>query len=68
MVSSNLVYLEFRSESDFSLAWGDGRYIFASLFTSLGLRSSGFLEGVSGELLVFHNLRSYVISRGVGGR
>ena len=68
MVSSNLVYIGFGSEGDFSLSWGDGGSFFASLFTSLSLASSGFLEGVSGKLLVLHNLRSYVISRGDGGR
>ena len=68
MVSSNLVYIGFGSEGNFSLSWGDGRSFFASLSTSLGLASSGFLESVSGELVVLHNLRSYVISRGDGGR
>ena len=68
MVSSNLVYIGFGSEGDFSLSWGDGRSFLASVFTSLGLASSVFLVGVSGELLVLHNLSSYVISRGDGGR
>ena len=68
MVSSNLVYMGFGSEGDFSLSWYDGGSFFASLFTGLGLTSSGFLEGISGELLVLHNLKSYVISRGDGGR
>ena len=58
VVSSNLVYIAFGSEGDFSLPWADGRSFFASLFPSLGLASSGFLEGVSGELLVLHDLRS----------
>ena len=68
MVSSNLVYIWFESEGDFSLSWGDGRSFFASLFAGLSLPGSGFLEGVSCELLVLHNLRNYVISRGNGGR
>ena len=62
VISSNLVYRWFGSEGDFSLSHGDGRFFFACLFTSPGLASSGFLEGVSGELLVFHNLGRYVIS------
>ena len=70
MVSSNHVYIGFGSKGDFSLSWYDGGSFFASLFTGLGLASSCFLEGISGELLVLHNLRSYVriISRGDGGR
>ena len=62
------MYIGFGCESDFSLSWGDGRSFFASLFTSVGLASSGFLEGVSGQLLVLHNLRSYVMRRGDGVR
>ena len=68
MVSSNLVYIEFGSESDFSRSWDNGGSFFASLFACLSLAGSGFLEGVSGELLVLHNLRSYVISSGDRGR
>ena len=68
MVSSNLVYIGFGSEGNFNSSWYDGGSFFVSLFTGLGLVSSGFLEGISGELLVLHNLRSYVISRGDGGR
>ena len=68
MFSLNLVYIEFGSEGDFSLFWYDGRSFFASLYTFLCLASYGFLEGISGELLVLHNLRSYVVSRGDGGR
>ena len=68
MVSSNLVYIGFRSESDFSCSWDDGVSFFVSLFAGLSLAGSGLLEGVSGELLVLHNLRSYVISRRDSGR
>ena len=68
MVSSNFVYMGFGSESNFSFAWGDRRSFFASLLTGGGLASSSLLEGCSGELLVLHNLRSYVISRRNGGR
>ena len=68
MVASNLVYIGFGSEGDFSLSWYDGGFFFASLFAGLGLASSGFLQSISGELLVLHNLRSYVISRVDGGR
>ena len=68
MVWSNLVYIGFGSEGNFSLSWGDGGSFFASPLTSLRLARSGFLEGVSGELLVLHNLRSYVISRDDRGR
>ena len=68
MVSSNLVYIWFGSERDFSRSWYDGGSFFASLFTGLGLASSGFLEAISGKLLVLHNLRSYLISRGDCGR
>ena len=46
------MYIGFGSEGDFSLSWYDGGSFFASLFAGLGLASSGFLEGVSGELLV----------------
>ena len=58
----------FGSEGDFSCSWDNGGFFFASFFAGLSLAGSGFLEGVSGELLVLHNLRSYVISRGDGGR
>ena len=68
MVSSNPVYIGFRSESDFSCSWYDGGSFFASLLAGLSLAGSGFLEWVSGQLLVLHDLRSYVISRGDGGR
>ena len=67
MVSPNLVYIGFGSEGDFSCFWDDGGSFFASFLAGLSLAGSGFLEGVSGELLVLHNLRSYVISRGDGG-
>ena len=68
MVSSDFVYIGFGSESNFSLAWGDRGSFFASLLTSGSLAGSCLLEGCSGELLVFHDLRSYVISRGDIGR
>ena len=68
VVLSNLVYIGFGSEGNFSLSWDNGWSVFASLFAGLGLAGSGFLEGVSGELLVLHNLRSYVIRRGDSGR
>ena len=62
------MYIGFGSESDFSCSRDDGGSFFAPLFAGLSLAGSGFLESVSGELLVLHNLRSYVISRGDGGR
>ena len=62
------MYIGFGSEGDFSLSWYDGSSFFASFFTGLGLASCDFLEGVSGELLVSHDLRCSVISRGDGGR
>ena len=68
MVSSYLVYIGFGSEGNFSFAWGDWGSFFASLLASGSLASSSLLEGCSGDLLVFHDLRSYVISRGDGGR
>ena len=68
MVSSYFVYIGFRSEGNFSLAWGDRGYFFSSLLAGGSLPGSGLLKGCSGELLVFHDLRSYVISRRDGGR
>ena len=68
MVSSDFVYIGFGSEGDFCFAWGDRGSFFASLLTGGSLASSSLLEGCSGELLVLHDLRSYVISRGDGGR
>ena len=68
MVSSDFVYIGFGSEGNFSFAWRDWGSFFASLLAGGSLAGSGFLEGCSGELLVFHDLRSYVISRGDGGR
>ena len=68
MVLSNIEYIGFGSESDFSLFWYDGGFLFSSLFTALSLASSSSLEGISGELLILHNLRSNVISRAEGGR
>ena len=68
MVSSYFVYIGFGPEGDFSPSRGDRWAFFASLLTGTSLASSCLLEGGSGELLVLHNLRSYVISRGDGGR
>ena len=68
MISSDFVYIGFGSEGDFSLAWGNWGSFFASLLISGSLAGSCLLEGCSGELLVFHDLRSYVISRRDGGR
>ena len=68
MVSSHLVYIGFGSEGDFSCSGDDRGSFFASLFAGLSLAGTGFLEGISGELLVLYNLRGYVISRGDGGR
>ena len=68
MVLSYLVYIGFRSEGNFSFAWGDWGSFFASLLAGGSLVSSSLLKGCSGELLVLHDLRSYVISRGNGGR
>ena len=62
MVSSDFVYIGFGSEGNFSLAWGDWGSFLASLLAGGNLAGSGFLESCSGALLVFHDLRSYVIS------
>ena len=55
-------------ESKFCFAWGNRWSFFASFLASSCLASSCLLEGSSGKLQVFHDLRSYVISRGDGGR
>jgi len=68
VVSSNLVYIGFGSKGNFSFAWSNSWSFFTSFLASSCLASSCFLEGGSGELLVFHDLRRYVISRGDGGR
>ena len=68
MVLSDLVHIWFRSEGNFSFAWGNQGPFFASPLAGGSLASSGFLEGCPSELLVLHNLRSYVIGRGDGGR
>ena len=68
IVSSYCVYIAFEFEGNFGLFWGDGWSFFASLFSGLGLASACLVEGVSGELLVSHHLRSYVIGKGKGGR
>ena len=68
MVSSDFVYIGFGSKGNFGFAWGDWGSFFASLLTGGSLASSSLLKGCSGELLVLHDLRSYVISRGDGGR
>ena len=68
MVSSDFVYIGFGSEGNFSFAWGNRGSFFASLLAGGSLASSSLLKGCSGELLVLHDLRSYVISRGDGGR
>jgi len=68
VVWSNLVYIGFGSEGNFSIAWGNSWSFFTSFPGSSGLASLCFLEGGSGEPLAFHDLRSYVISRWDGGR
>ena len=68
MVSSDFVYIGFGSEGNFCSAWGDWGFFFAFLLAGGSLASSSLLKGCSGELLVLHDLRSYVISRGDGGR
>jgi len=68
VVSSNLVYIGFRSQGNFSFAWGNRWSFYLSFLASSFLASSCFLEARSGELLVLYDLRSYVISRGDGGR
>ena len=68
MVSSDFVYIGFESEGNFSFTWSDWGSFFASLLASGSLAGSGLLEGGSGQLLVLHYLRSYVISRGDGSR
>jgi len=67
VVSCNLVYIGFGPEGNFSFAWGNRWSFFETFLASSCLASSCFLEGGSGELLVFQDLRSYVISRGDGG-
>jgi len=62
------VYIGFGSEGNVSFTWGNRWSFFASFLVSSCLASSSFLEGGSGELLVIHDLRSYVISRENGGR
>ena len=62
------MYIRFGSAWNFSSAWGNRWSFFASLLASSCLARSWSLEGGSGELLVFHDLRSYVISRGDSGR
>jgi len=62
------VYIGFGSEGNFSFVSGNRWSFFASFLASSCLASSCFLEGGSGELLVSHDLRSYVISRGDRGR
>ena len=68
MVSSDFVYIGFGSEGNFSFTWSDWGSFFSSLLASGSRAGSSLLEGCSGELLVFHDLRSYVISRGDGCR
>ena len=58
----------FGSEGNFSFAWGNEWSFLAAFLASSCLASSCFLEGGSGALLIFHDLRSYVISRGDRGR
>jgi len=57
------VYIGFGSEGNFSFAWGNSWSFFAFFLASSFLASSCFLEGSSGELLVFDDLRGSVISR-----
>ena len=64
MVSSYLVSIGFRSEGDSCFSGGDSGSFSASLLACGSLSTSGLLEGCSSELLVLHDLRSYVISRG----
>jgi len=68
LVSSNLVYIGFGSKANLSFACGNRRFFFAAFLASSCLMSSCFLECGSSELLVFHDLRNYVISRRDGGR
>ena len=68
MVSSDFVCIGFGSEGNFSFARGNWGSFFASLLAGGSLACSRLLKGCSGELLVLHNLRSYVICRGDGGR
>jgi len=67
VVWSNLVYIWCGSESNFSFALGNRWSFFSCFLASSCLASSCFLQGGSGELLVFHDMRSYVISREDGG-
>ena len=68
MVLSDFVYIGFGSEGNFSFTWSDWGFFFASLLAGGSLASSSFLESCPSELLVLHDLRSYVISRRNGGR
>ena len=62
------MYIGFGSERNFSFAWGNRWSFFGSFLASSCQVCSCFLEGSSGELLVLHDLTSYVISRGDTGR
>ena len=62
------MYIGFGSEANFSFVGGNWWYFFPSFLASSCLASLCSLEGGSGELLVFHDLRSNVISRGDGSR
>ena len=53
---------------NFCFTWGDWGSLFASIRAGGSLVGSSLLQGCFSELLVFHYLGSYVISRGDGGR
>ena len=68
MVSSNFVYIGYRTEGNFSFAWGNWGSFFSSLLAGGSLACSCLLQGCSGELLVLDDQRSNVFSREDDGR
>ena len=62
------MYIRFQCESNLSFAWGNKWSFFAYFLANSGLVNWFFLEGSSGQLVVFDDLRSYGISRGDSGR
>jgi len=67
-MTSNLVDIGFGSAGDFSFAWGNKWFFLAAFLARSQLATFCFLEGDSGELWGFDDVRGYVISRRDGGR
>ena len=57
------MFIGFGSQGNFSVVRGNGSSFFVSSLATCSLTRCCFLEGSSGELLIFHDLGSYVISR-----